>query len=133
MPQLVNHGGCRKCRAAGSQYGQDGFQLCLHHEVVTPQPERDSIPLASLPGRLDPHPNGAMLPQEHYVVGDMSSLHKYVHEGDPRGCRECDVDGSQYAKNCACVSFLIRKALRAQSTITDMAPRYPSYPAIMVP
>ena len=100
MAQLVNHAGCTKCRAAGSQYGQDGFQLCLHHAVVTPRPERDSIPLHSLPGPLDPHRDGAMLPQEHYVVlvGDLSTLHKYVHEGDPPGCRECNVDGSQYAK-----------------------------------
>ena len=98
MRLLVNHGGCRKCRAAGAQYGEDGFQQCLHYEVVTPQPERDSSPLASLPGRLDPHRYGAMLPLEHDVVGDMSSMHKVVHERDPRGCRECDVDGSQYAK-----------------------------------
>ena len=30
-------GGCRKCRAAGSQYGKDGMQVCLHHEVCTPE------------------------------------------------------------------------------------------------
>ena len=41
-----------------------------------------------------------MLPKEHYVVlvGDLSTLHKYVHEGDPGGCRECNDDGSQSAK-----------------------------------
>ena len=33
-----------------------------------------------------------------YKVGDMSSMHKVVHERDPRGSSECDVDGSQYAK-----------------------------------
>ncbi len=98
MRQQGYHGSCRKCRAAGSQYGQDGLQLCLHHDVVTPQPERYSISLASMPGRWDSHRYGAMLPQEHNVVADMSFLHKYVHEGYSRGCRDCRVTGSQYAK-----------------------------------
>ncbi len=117
MRQQGYPGGCRMCRAAGSQYGQDGFQLCLHHEVVTPQPERDSIPLASLPGQLDPHRYRAMLPQEHYVVGDMSSLHKYVHEGDPRGCRECDIDGSQYAKK-----LCLRQLPNTEGTASSVDP-----------
>ncbi len=98
MRQQGYPGGCRMCRAAGSQYGQDGLQQCLHHDVVTTQPERDSIPLASMPGRWDPNRYGAILPQEHYVVADMSFLHKYVQEGYPRGCIECRVAGSQYAK-----------------------------------
>ena len=67
MAQLVNHAGCTKCRAAGSQYGQDGFQLCLHHAVVTPRPERDSIPLHSLAGPLDPHGDGAMFRETENV------------------------------------------------------------------
>jgi hypothetical protein len=117
MPHLVNQGGCSKCRAAGRQYGQDGFQLCLHHEVVSPEPKRDCIPLASLPGRLDPHLSGAMLPLEHVVVGDMSALHKYVHEGEPRGCRQCDVDGSQYAKKVC-----LRQVPKTQRTPTSDDP-----------
>ena len=41
--------------------------------------------------------------------------------------------GRYMSKNCARVSFLRRKALLAQSTLTDMAPRNSSCPAIMRP
>ncbi len=86
MRQQGYPGGCRSCRTARPQSGQDGLQLCLLHDVCTPdsltsQPERYSIPVASLPERprwdevantqgvllrssSDPHRYGATLPLE---------------------------------------------------------------------
>ena len=94
MRQQGYPGGCRACRAAGSQYGQDGWQVCLHHDVCTPdsftsQPERYSIPFASLPERprwdevantqgvllrssSDPHRYGATLPLEPCDYGSLN-------------------------------------------------------------
>lgn len=64
-------GGCAKCRRAGKVYDTNGFQICLHHDVLSPQERQRQQQRHSYLQRLL---SGKFPPRKKPIWGDKADL-----------------------------------------------------------